>query len=492
MPYSTLPWKNLLAAWIVCSATVFLSGCPAGDRDQKSSEERLAPPGTRLRLLVVDDPELATAVEQLRGEWNAQAGFDFQVEERSEEDLTAAESMAADAVICPTYLLGTLAEEKRILPVPESLVENDEGTWSEIFSLLRVQEAGWGNRAMAVPFGSAVLTCYYRADLLEKLAAQPPATWAEFQKLAERLADRANLGDAAGPADQAWSGAIQPLGPGWAGVVLLARAAGYATHRETLSTLFHIDSMEPLIDGPPFVRALEELVATARLGPADQLTLDPAAVRDAFWEGRCGLALTWPTSSVVAAAAGAAAADLGFPMGIAELPGPTEVYNVGKAKWEACREDEDARVTLLAAGGRLGAVSRECQLPEATFQLLLWLSGDKWSPRVSGASSATTLFRKSHLTAPEAWVEPRIPPDVASEYGLLMDETFGRQRRLFALRIPGRTEYLAALEGAVQRAVEGQSPAEALGKAAAEWREITQRRGVEKQRRAYHASLGIE
>ena len=54
-------------------------------------------------------------------------------------------------------------------------------------------------------------------------------------------------------------------GLGWH--VLLARAACYAAHRDNYSTLFNIATMQPLIDGPPFVQALEELVAVA--GPSD-------------------------------------------------------------------------------------------------------------------------------------------------------------------------------------------------------------------------------
>ena len=96
---------------------------------------------------------------------------------------------------------------------------------------------------------------------------------------------------------RAWCGTIEPLAPGWAGDVLLARAAAYAKHRDNFSTLFDIETMEPLVAGPPFVQALEELVAAAKLGPADPLHYDPAAVRAAFWSGQCGMALTWPTAA---------------------------------------------------------------------------------------------------------------------------------------------------------------------------------------------------
>ena len=64
-------------------------------------------------------------------------------------------------------------------------------------------------------------------------------------------------------------GTVEPLARGWAGLVLLARAAAYAKERDNYTTLFDEKTLEPAIAGPPFVRALEELVAAAKLGPAD-------------------------------------------------------------------------------------------------------------------------------------------------------------------------------------------------------------------------------
>ena len=67
--------------------------------------------------------------------------------------------------------------------------------------------------------------------------------------------------------------------------MLLARAAAYAKHRDQYSALFNVETMEPLVAGPPFVHALEELVAAAKLGPADPLGYDPAAARAGLLEG---------------------------------------------------------------------------------------------------------------------------------------------------------------------------------------------------------------
>jgi len=54
--------------------------------------------------------------------------------------------------------------------------------------------------------------------------------------------------------------------------------------------------MQPLIDGPAFQRALNELATTARLAPAEFQQFSPAQARQAFLAGTCALALTWPSA----------------------------------------------------------------------------------------------------------------------------------------------------------------------------------------------------
>lgn len=476
----------LPSAW--CFLVLLLAGCPKTDSTEDNHPERLLPEGAKLRLLVADDAALAAAAELLRGEWNAQTGSDFEVEQRSGNDLSDSDGLRVDAIICASHHLGSLAEQGRLVPVPEKLLEADEGGRSEIFSLLRTEEVVWGREVLAVPFGSPVLTCYYRADLLEELDRKPPKTWDEYHQLAELLADATRPGSAPPANEASWHGAIEPLGAGWAAQTLLARAAAYATHRENFSTLFNIDTMAPLVDGPPFVRALEELVATAQLGPPEGTSYDPAAVRTAFWQGRCGLALSWPTP----AGEDPPPAEAGIEAGFAELPGSSEVYDVVDRQWETRRDDEDWQVPLLGVAGRLGVVPTESRWPEAAFLLLLWLSDDQKSRQVSTASPATTLFRRSHLDAPGVWVEKQVSPSSALQYAETTQQTLCRQHSVFALRIPGRSEYVAALDEAVRRAVRGdETPQQSLSKASTLWREITRRLGYNQQRGAYRRSLGL-
>ena len=510
---------------------LLLAGCIRSDSDSKQQPIEQPLKGLTLRLAVVDDPALAAAIMRARGEWSAETGSEVEVVETTEKALLKADRLPADAVVCPAYLVGVLAEREWLAPVPKRILSSPE--WAGVFELPKLREAAWGKQPMAIPFGSPVFCCYYRADLLEKLGRRPPRTWAEYQELAKLLAKNPPRPPAEeeqisknsprplveGQGVRAWSGTIEPLAPGWAGLVLLARAAPSIKHRDNYSALFNLDTMEPMIASPPMVQALEELVATAKFGPADPFRYDPAAARAAFWSGRCGMALTWPSKGRERRGAGETgrlgeysehSVSLSPPLlvspssfspsplspprvGFVELPGSRRVFNPGGNVWDQRADDEDSHVPLLTIAGRLGVVGKTSAQADAAFQLLLWLSGSRMSPQISAQSPATTLFRQSNLKSPGQWVEKSAPAAAAWQYGDATEAALSHEQWLDGLRLPGRAEYLAALDDAVATAVRGEkSPSEALLEAAAKWQNITTRLGLERQKSAYRHSLGLE
>jgi multiple sugar transport system substrate-binding protein len=467
---------------------VLLSGCSSKDTTpEPDSGKRLA--GIKLRLVVADDPAIAAAVKRLKDEWNAQTGAEVEVTECKEKDLIDAASLPGDVVICPAHLLGQLAEAKRLAPVPHSIAQNPDphGTWSQNFPLLRNQEAAWGSEVYGVPLGSPVFCCYYRADLLEKLGRRPPETWQEYAELARLLRD-------AGAKSGVKFGAVEPLSRGWAGLTLLARAAAYAKERDNYTTLFDDKTFEPTIAGPPFVRALTELVEAAKLGPAEELDFDPAAVRAEFWKGTTAMAISWPSAAASSAKRMPAVdGSWGVSAAFVELPGATEVYRASGGTWEPRSADAGRHVPLLGISGHLGVVRAGGQHVDAAFDLLLWLSDPQWSAQVFAGSPATTLFRSDQIAAAKNWVESSVSTSAARQYAEQTSAALSRGQFLASLRLPGRAEYLAALDEAVHAAVRGQqTPGDALKQAADKWRAITRRYGVEKQKAEYMRSLGLE
>jgi ABC-type glycerol-3-phosphate transport system substrate-binding protein len=445
-----------------------------------------------LNLLVVDDPALAEVIKALRAEWKARTRGNLKINEISASDLIAAQMIEGtiDAIVYPSDQLGLLATRDWIAPLPAEYAKSQELAWSDLFELLQVAESTWGQAPYAVPFGSPVLTCYYRGDLFDRFKKRPPRTWSEYHELAKFFGNRENLANLSPAADTTWFGTIEPGAKGWASRVLLARAAAYAKHRDHFSTLFQIDTMQPLVGGPPFVRALDEMAKDAKLSAPNQLELDPAGVRREFLAGHAALAISWP-SRVGASEDPTESKEL--IVGFAELPGSEQVYNFAGKVWENRNADESSRIPLLCVAGRLGSVTRGAVHPENALQLLAWLSGRQWGSKVSSASPATTLYRHSQIKTAQDWLEPKIDIQAARQYAHTVEASLGRQAYLFAPRIPGQKKYLAALDRAVEQVIRDQkSSADALQEAAETWKDITEALGHDAQRAAYRKSLGLD
>jgi len=481
---------------LVLALLVLSCGCPTKDDvPPPAPKPREAP--KPLRLLVVDDPGLAEAVGR---QWRARAEGEIEVRQVTTEELLdkRRRRLGADAVVYPSGLIGELAERQLIVSIADDVV-NDKGESGprfarrDIFELIRQREITWGEQVYAVPLGSPTLVLLYRQDIFEELGLDPPASWAEYQQLASRLSRREDLGEAAPSEGTPWHGAIEPLGPGWAGHVLLARAAVYTRHRSYLSTLFDLDTMDPMIATPPFVRALEELVAAARFGPAEAIGYSPDDVRREMFAGHCAMAVSWPSRAGSDGVADEPQHGEQLRIGIAELPPSRQVYNPGDAEWENRGESESGNVTLLGVAGRLGSVTTTSRQPQAALGMLLRISGAEWSEHISPHSPATTLFRTSQMAAAASWMDEEFEAATAGQYAELLRQAHRQGLWLCSVRIPGRARYLAILDEAVRQAIQGdQGPTDSLETAADQWIEVTDEYSVEVQKAAYWRSLGME
>ncbi|MBX7169134.1 MAG: extracellular solute-binding protein [Pirellulales bacterium] len=464
---------------------VGLGGCNAPTSDQPATPQA----GEAVRLLVLDNPPLATELAALAGQWKATTGAELTVVEANGAEAVADKGWPqADAVIFPIHALATLAEEQRIVPLDAQLLRSPGLAWNDNFDLLRLREATWGEQPYAVPLGSATLVLFYRADLLRHLGRNPPTTWNEYADLARLLDDRANLGELAPPHDRPWNGVAEPLAPNWAASTLLARAAAYARHPENYSALFDIATLEPLVGGKPFVRALDELREAGVWGPENCDGLTPDEVRRAFWAGECGMALTW-SSPADPKLAGLAPVEAG----VAELPGATEAYDNGQSQWEPRSEEAGIRVPLLGFAGRMGGIVADAKNPVGAGLLLSALATQPWAAGVWQRQPDATLWRRSQVAQADRWVEPAGGTGFGAQYAAAIQATLERSDSLAALSLPGRSQYWQLLDDAVRASLKDDKPAENRLKSVAEkWREISQTLGTDRQLRAYRRSLGLE
>jgi multiple sugar transport system substrate-binding protein len=242
--------------------------------------------------------------------------------------------------------------------------------------------------------------------------------------------------------------------------------------------------LEPLIQSAPYLRALDELIA-ARKGASGEKRMTSAEGWSEIRAGKAAMAITWAPSGMEKAPA--PAASLGFGL----LPGASEVFNFSRSKWDVRESTDELHVPLLAVSGRLAAVTTTAADSEAARGFVVWLAGSEVSTAIGPASSATTLFRDSQLASAGRWAGG-LDGATAKAYGETLQKS-SQLQRFVSLRLPGRDEYLAALDAAVQQSLSGKvTAAEALTAAASKWREITAKIGLERQRRALRRDLGLE
>ena len=388
-----------------------------------------------LQVLVVDEPQIAKAIERLRGDWAELSGGSLTVTGIGLDDFSADNPQAADVVIYPARYLGALIEQERIRPLRESIREAEALAFNEILPAIREGELAYGGAYYAVPFGSRVLIRVARPDESAPAAVAEAETSSPDQTSAAGETSSAEIPEL--PADQFA-----------AALTLLAQAAPKTSHPSQVAVLFDLESMTPKIDGPVFVRALQELVAATERERE-------ASTQSPQWQW-------WPPQRSEAPA--------NVMRGDASevLPVSEYIYDANAGAW--VKAATPSVVPLVGGKSWIGSVTAASRNAPAAFRLLAWLSGG--SGQGAGGVSVAPVRRG---TADR-----------------LVEAALSRSTYLQVPRILEVDSYLSTLDEYVRRALQGEvAPDEALKEAARSWDEITGRVGRERQRSAYRKHLNL-
>jgi hypothetical protein len=424
-----------LSRWsfIIAFTAVMVIGCrreqvaPSATGNADSSAVPRA--SVALTVLVVNEPELAESIGRLRGEWAERSGGSLTVESQPWADVAKAKTIDADVVIFPLRYLGDLVESNRIRPVRESVLKSELYDAEDVLPLARQKLGVYGGKAMALPLG-----------------VQVPL--AGFELVGRRETDLNS-----GPQPRNWP--TRESVAHWSALMLLARAAGYASHPRQEAVLFDPRTMSARIADPPFVRALDEWRQENAV-PADSVP------------NVTGESLVWM-----------------------ELPGAVEVFNRSTGEWESVAGGE-RRVPLLV-GGQLLAVTAASRNAASAFDLATWLASPEIARQLGAAGTDTLPVRRTLAGMSPRRINSPAGRIDGSQLGGVLRTALSRDEALVVLRIPGADEYLAVLSAAVDKALRGEAPtADALAAAAHDWDQITDRLGRDSQRRAYLNDLGIE
>jgi multiple sugar transport system substrate-binding protein len=452
-----------------------------------------------------------------RGEWAASQGA--KVDIRGVVD--SASLAGVDVLVFPGDRLGELVDRGALAVLPEALVlppparEVDEEAeprpaesnaydpanadplrFSEIVPAFRDQVAKYGSDRMAFPYGGTALVLVYDRAALElaanreaaereSLALTVPRTWEQLDALAKFLQGRDWNGD--GTPDH---GIALALGsdPEFLGeAIFLARAASLGQHPHQYSFLFDADRMTPRIDTPPFVAALEALVALADSGPPGVAGFDGAAARQAFREGK--VALLIDRAEMAAGWSHGKTA-----IGVAPLPGSARVYDPARKQWEEAKPDNDPSY-LPCGGGWLIGVNRAATgaKREAAVDFARYLVNPETAKRVRGDRAFPMISVRSALLG-QGPPDPRAALGVdARKWADAVNRTLIARRVVPGLRIPQADGYLGDLSRRRMAVLgeEHQPAAAALQEVARDWARRTEALGAARQAWHYGRSLNV-
>ena len=194
-----------------CCLYLLVVGCQ--EEQANPDQESAAPPRAvvKLTVQVVDDSNLATGLNLLRGEWAERTGGQLVVEEATIGELLAAEKRSADLVVYPSRYVGTLAARDDLRPVRTSVLQSKAFAQSDLLPLIRNRVMPYGGKVVALSLG------------------EPPLF--SLQQLEHPAAGE-----------------------------LLTRTIGYVNLTSRRAILFDPETMQPRISSPPFVRALEQMI----------------------------------------------------------------------------------------------------------------------------------------------------------------------------------------------------------------------------------------
>ena len=328
----------------------------------------------------------------------------------------------------------------------------------------------WGGQTIAVPMDGDVAMMYYRKDAFENPEYQAqfkeqygydlevPQTWEQAIDAAEFFTGW-EWGDSGKPGygfqTSTWDRAF--IEQQWA--PMMASAGGNWFDSE----------MNPKINGPAGVRALEDLKQLLDYAPDGSISLSWGETMETVFAEDVAIVLWYM--------------DLGR-LGWAEESwfassgGTEKMEKFGYALWPGYEVDGEYRNFNSMFYGRVLGISQFSENPDAAFLVLkTMLEEEQRRPFMDDAQSGSDMYLKSDYST-DAF-------DVLTPSEEFLDVAQAALANGFPeMQLPGAGEYMDALQGEIHGYLTGSEddPQAALDRAAERWDEVTDRWGREPQK----------
>ena len=413
-----------------------------------------------------------------------------------------------DASIVGSFWYGALIAEDFIIPTEQWHNDPRMPKWPK--DLMSGQERlyKWGGKWYGVPFDHDGQALYYRKDILND-----PKWKAAFKKekgydlpVPPKTLDQ--LIDVSGFFNgKDWNGDGQPD----SGIAMHLKVGGqgmyhFMTFSAPLTVLpggkvdryhnvydFDPETMEPLVNDPGHVKALEMLIKLAKTGPDAQMGWSLREAWTHFLTGKAVFCFTWGDLGALAQQKDSVVKGK---LGVGLMPGSYEIWDGSKKEFVKLK---DINVVGNTTGGSWhGVIMKASKNQDVAYHLLAfhatkevsqWAAATGWDARDPG--------RKSQFVKPygemevSEYVKFDWDAEDAKAYSKAYHDVFSQKTMLPYLRIKGALEYWTALDRNLSEAMIGRmKPKEALDRCAKDWNETTERLGKKEQLKMYRESIG--
>jgi multiple sugar transport system substrate-binding protein len=455
--------------------------------------------GVKLVVATQTGPQIASPVQDFWQQWGDKTGGTVELQEFPFGDLfekirTGFVSGASpfDIIIYASDWAGDIMGAGYVLEVPQKV--QDQVGYEYLIPTYRDRILSWGGTVYALPYDGDAHQIYYRRDLLTNEQYQadfkakygydlpaPPTTWQQYYDIAEFFNGKEIDGQTIYGAGTAFKRKAQSY---W---TYLGVAASYAKAPEDPGYFFDPETMEPRINNPGFVEALNMYIALSKVGPPDVVNWDVGDIRGNFPAGKLVLGIDWGDVGPLAADPNASV--IVGKWGSAMEPGVDEYWDSLEGAWV----EEYNQAPYHAFGGWVQSVSATTKNPECAFDFAAFMGNQNMSQvLVTYPGSGVNPHFFSDLNNLDPWLELGMTEQEATEYLAAVRDIINSPNAVVDLRITGAAEYFDALDTQLARAVAGEVDAQtALDEVAKNWNAITDRLGRDQQKKLYRQMLGL-
>ncbi|MEM6888900.1 MAG: substrate-binding domain-containing protein [Pseudomonadota bacterium] len=358
---------------------------------------------------------------------------------------------------------------------------------------LKAPVGTWDGKTYRISIDGDCHTFAYRKDYFGdgSLTGKPvPETWQEINAVTAEL-----IGQEDPLTGLPAHGYLDPL-KGWGGFgfyFLENRAAAYAKHPNSPAWLFDPETMQPMVNNPAWVQAIQDVMDLIEAGayPADQINADPGTTAfQQFLAGTGSMLMWW--GDVGSSARTSDTSVVGDVVGFGINPASDRVYNAASGAWEETRNEAPNMAYIGWGVYVMATVEGDEKKKKAAWSAAAHLGGKDLSLWASAYPSGFQPYRNSHFQF-EEWEEAGYDRAYIEDYLGSNADSYNHPNAAIEPRIPGIFQYYSVAEDELAKGYAGQygSAQETADAIAAAWEKITDQIGRDSQIALYKASLGL-